>query len=128
MSNHDSNEQKGIDGQLLRRIITYLLPYKGWVTLAFVFVMTAAFLGPLKPKLVQITIDRDILTGDLEGIREEPLRTAAALRPDRRGILQPPTWFSEGAWRRGYVSCFRQRPVPDRVNSDSSDPRAQGRG
>ncbi|TDI69421.1 MAG: ABC transporter ATP-binding protein [Bacteroidetes bacterium] len=69
MSTKDSNDQKGIDGQLLRRIISYLLPYKGWVALAFVSVMTAAFLGPLKPKLVQITIDRDILTGDLEGLQ-----------------------------------------------------------
>lgn len=69
MSEDKSNETKGIDGALLRRIITYLLPYKGWVALAFVSVMTAAFLGPLKPKLVQITIDRDILTGDLEGLQ-----------------------------------------------------------
>lgn len=69
MSEDTSNETKGIDGPLLRRIITYLLPYKGWVALAFVSVMTAAFLGPLKPKLVQITIDRDILTGDLEGLQ-----------------------------------------------------------
>ena len=69
MSEDKSNETKGIDGPLLRRIITYLLPYKGWVALAFVSVMTAAFLGPLKPKLVQITIDRDILTGDLEGLQ-----------------------------------------------------------
>jgi len=69
MSEDTSNETKGIDGALLRRIITYLLPYKGWVALAFVSVMTAAFLGPLKPKLVQITIDRDILTGDLEGLQ-----------------------------------------------------------
>ncbi|GMQ82219.1 MAG: ABC transporter ATP-binding protein [Rhodothermia bacterium] len=70
MSKGASTEKKGIDGQLLRRIITYLLPYKGWVALAFVFVMTAAFLGPLKPKLVQITVDRDILTGDLEGLQQ----------------------------------------------------------
>lgn len=69
MSEDTPNETKGIDGPLLRRIITYLLPYKGWVALAFVSVMTAAFLGPLKPKLVQITIDRDILTGDLEGLQ-----------------------------------------------------------
>ncbi len=62
-------EKKGIDGRLLMRIITYLGPYKGWVGLAFVTVMMAAFLGPLVPKLVQITIDRDIVAGDADGLR-----------------------------------------------------------
>jgi len=62
-------EKKGIDGRLLLRIITYLGPYKGWVGLAFVTVMMAAFLGPLVPKLVQITIDRDIVAGDADGLR-----------------------------------------------------------
>ncbi len=59
----------GVDGRLLRRIVTYLLPYKGWVVLAFVTVMTAAFLGPLRPKLVQVAIDSYIVTGQLDGLR-----------------------------------------------------------
>ncbi|MBT8400083.1 MAG: ABC transporter ATP-binding protein, partial [Rhodothermia bacterium] len=67
---HDSKEQqsKGLDGRLLRRIITYLLPYKGWVAIAFVTVMTAAFLGPLRPKLVQVAIDSHIVVGDIDGL------------------------------------------------------------
>ena len=63
------DEKKGIDRRLLLRIISYLGPYKGWVGLAFVTVMMAAFLGPLVPKLVQITIDRDIVAGDAEGLK-----------------------------------------------------------
>lgn len=63
------DEKKGIDRRLLLRIISYLGPYKGWVSLAFVTVMMAAFLGPLVPKLVQITIDRDIVAGDAEGLK-----------------------------------------------------------
>ncbi|NNE46190.1 MAG: ABC transporter ATP-binding protein [Rhodothermales bacterium] len=59
----------GVDGRLLRRIVTYLLPYKGWVIIAFVTVMTAAFLGPLRPKLVQVAIDSYIVTGQLDGLR-----------------------------------------------------------
>ncbi|MCH8276375.1 MAG: ATP-binding cassette domain-containing protein, partial [Bacteroidetes bacterium] len=62
-------KQKGLDSRLLRRIITYLAPYKGWVAIAFIGVMLVAFLGPLRPKLVQITIDRDIVTGDMEGLQ-----------------------------------------------------------
>ena len=64
-----TNQEKGIDSRLLRRVVSYLLPYKGWVLLAFTTVMTAAYLGPLIPKLVQVTIDREIVNGDMEGLR-----------------------------------------------------------
>ena len=62
------HEEKGFDGRLLRRIVSFLIPYKGWVALAFVLVMVTAFLGPLRPKLVQIAIDDYIVTGDLDGM------------------------------------------------------------
>ena len=62
-------KKKGLDGRLLRRIISYLEPYKIWVGVAFITVLVVAFLGPLRPRLVQITIDQDIVTGDLEGLR-----------------------------------------------------------
>ncbi|MDX1545651.1 MAG: ABC transporter ATP-binding protein [Rhodothermales bacterium] len=62
-------DAKGIDAYLLRRIVSYLLPYKGWVAVAFVSVMAAAFLGPLRPKLVQLAIDDHIVSGDLDGLR-----------------------------------------------------------
>ncbi len=58
-----------LDAHLLRRIVGYLMPYKGWVVLAFITVMTAAYLGPLVPKLVQVTIDREIVEGDVSGLR-----------------------------------------------------------
>ncbi len=66
----DSKQQNaGLDSRLLKRIVSYLMPYKGWVALAFVTVMTAAYLGPLIPKLVQVTIDREIVGGDMEGLQ-----------------------------------------------------------
>jgi ATP-binding cassette, subfamily B, multidrug efflux pump len=65
-----SEEKKsGIDGQLLRRIVRFLVPYKKWVILASTSVIFAAFLGPLIPKLIQVTIDRDVVSGDLVGLR-----------------------------------------------------------
>ncbi|MFQ5571514.1 MAG: ABC transporter ATP-binding protein, partial [Rhodothermales bacterium] len=63
------NKSKGIDGRLLRRIISFLMPYKGWVTVAFISVMVTAFLGPLRPKLVQLAIDDHIVQGDLDGLK-----------------------------------------------------------
>ncbi len=64
----DARKSKGIDGRLLRRIITYLRPYRNWVLIAFIGVMVAAFLGPLRPKLVQIAIDEYIVPGDGAGL------------------------------------------------------------
>lgn len=67
----DDQDKKptGIDGKLFRRIVAYLMPYKGWVSLAFFLVMISAFLGPLRPKLIQIAIDDYIVPGDLIGLR-----------------------------------------------------------
>lgn len=62
-------DTKGIDTRLLGRIVSYLMPYKGWVFLAFITVMTAAYLDPLVPKLVQVTIDREIVNRDMDGLR-----------------------------------------------------------
>ena len=69
MSDKDKDNAKGLDTRLLRRIVSYLMPYKGWVLLAFITVMTAAYLDPLVPKLIQVTIDRDIVNRDMEGLQ-----------------------------------------------------------
>ncbi|HET6566977.1 MAG TPA: ABC transporter ATP-binding protein, partial [Rhodothermales bacterium] len=57
------------DQHLMRRIFTLLIPYKGWVVLAFVSVVAAAFLGPLRPVLIQRAIDRYIIPGDIDGLQ-----------------------------------------------------------
>ena len=62
-------KKEGLDGRLFRRIVGFLKPYRGYVAIALAGVFTAAFLGPLRPKLVQIAIDRHIVPGDLEGLQ-----------------------------------------------------------
>ena len=57
------------DGRLFGRILSFLAPYRGWVTLAFVLSVLAAYLGPLRPKLIQVAIDDHIVVGDSEGLR-----------------------------------------------------------
>jgi ATP-binding cassette subfamily B protein len=63
-----TDDNKGLDARLLRRIVTYLSPYKWWVGLAFITVLVSAWLGPLIPKLVQVTIDDYVVVGDAEGL------------------------------------------------------------
>ncbi len=59
---------KGLDRRLLKRIIGYLMPYKHWVLLAFCLVLLFSFLGPLRPWLIRLAIDRHIVPGELDGL------------------------------------------------------------
>lgn len=65
----EKQQEPGFDRHLFKRIVSYLLPYKGWVLLAFFSVMVAAVLGPLQPWLIQIAIDDYIVEGDLGGLQ-----------------------------------------------------------
>lgn len=75
----DEQKNQGLDARLLRRIIAYLMPYKGWVVLALCSVMITAFLGPLRPKLVQLAIDDYIVLSDLDGLMSIILFLVGAL-------------------------------------------------
>lgn len=65
----DIKQTNRIDGKLFRRILGYLSPYKAWVGLALILSFLVAFLGPLRPKLVQVAIDDYIQIGDVGGLR-----------------------------------------------------------
>ncbi len=56
------------DGQLLKRLFRWLAPYKVWLAIALVLTLGVAFLGPLRPKLVQVAIDEYIALGDSAGL------------------------------------------------------------
>src|SRR5690606_8078914 len=75
----DDRQSTDFDRRLLRRIIQYLEPYKWWVLLAFGLTVGAAYLGPLRPKLVQEAIDGYIVPGDLDGLRWMIMLLVAAL-------------------------------------------------
>ena len=81
----DEDAPKGIDRKLFRRIVAQLKPYKGWVALALGLVLVAAFLGPLRPWLVKIAIDRYIVPGDLGGLDRIILMLVAVLAGE--GVL-----------------------------------------
>lgn len=75
----DSTAVLSVDRRLLRRIVDYLLPYKWWVVAAFAGVLVTAFLGPLRPKIVQLTIDNAVIPGDVGELRRLVILLVAVL-------------------------------------------------
>ncbi|MGB3543275.1 ABC transporter ATP-binding protein, partial [Rubrivirga sp.] len=53
---------------LVRRLGALLWPYRWHVATALGLTLVVAFLGPLRPRLVQIAVDEHIVTGDLPGL------------------------------------------------------------
>lgn len=57
-----------VDRTLIRKLGAVLWPYRWWVGLALALTFGAAFLGPLRPRLVQVAIDGYITEGDAQGL------------------------------------------------------------
>ena len=54
--------------KLARRLGALLWPYRWLVAGALALTFAVAFLGPLRPRLVQIAVDEHIVTGDVPGL------------------------------------------------------------
>lgn len=63
-----SPANKFLDWDLLRRVIALALPFKRLFIAAVFLALLLALLGPLRPYLVQLTIDQHILLGDYTGL------------------------------------------------------------
>ena len=59
---------KAYDSRLMRRLLTYLRPYRGQVTLAVVAIIGHSALDLAPPYLTKIVIDRYIPLADLRGL------------------------------------------------------------
>ncbi|OZC03520.1 ABC transporter ATP-binding protein [Rubricoccus marinus] len=57
-----------VDRTLIRKLGAVLWPYRWWVGLALILTFGAAFLGPLRPRLIQVAIDGYITEGDAPGL------------------------------------------------------------
>jgi len=64
----NSNENKAVDTNLLRRLYQFIKPYRNYVILGFVLTLAAAFLGTVRPKLTQIAVDDYIANDDFDGL------------------------------------------------------------
>ena len=54
--------------KLARRLGALLWPYRWGVAVALALTFGVAYLGPLRPRLVQIAVDEHIVTGDVPGL------------------------------------------------------------
>ena len=59
---------KAYDARLMRRLITYLRPYKGMVAIAFLLIIFESALETAFPWLTKIAIDRYIAQNDMQGL------------------------------------------------------------
>jgi len=59
---------KAYDARLMRRLLTYLAPYRAQVTVAVGAIMAHAVLELVPPYLTKVVIDRYIPAGDLSGL------------------------------------------------------------
>src|SRR5437867_1386873 len=59
---------KAYDARLMRRLLTYIAPYRGSAALALFFIVTASALSVLPPYLSKVAIDQYIQRRDLAGL------------------------------------------------------------
>jgi ATP-binding cassette, subfamily B, multidrug efflux pump len=53
---------------LLRRIFSLALPYKKQFYISAFITISVSFLGPIRPYIIQQTIDNDIANGNVQGL------------------------------------------------------------
>jgi ATP-binding cassette subfamily B protein len=70
---------KAYDGRLMRRLLTYLRPYRGQVLVAVVAIIGHSALDLAPPYLTKVVIDRYIPVGDLAGLGSIAVVYLAAL-------------------------------------------------
>ncbi len=63
-----SQKDKAVDTDLLRRLYQFIRPYRWYVVLGIVLTLSASFLGTVRPKLTQLAIDDYIANRDFEGL------------------------------------------------------------
>lgn len=61
-------EFKAIDSKIVRRLLTFLRPYKNLIILSIVLTLTATALGPLRPYINKVAIDEYVVNYDLKGL------------------------------------------------------------
>lgn len=70
---------KAYDAKLMKRLLTYIKPYKKYVIIAILLNIFVAALGPLRPYLTKVAIDDYILNSNYDGLKLIALLLFASL-------------------------------------------------
>ena len=71
MSDYKSEEEilgKAYDAKLMKRLLSYIRPYKNYVIFAIALNIIVAALGPIRPYLTKIAVDNYIANSDYHGL------------------------------------------------------------
>ncbi|MFC2136236.1 ABC transporter ATP-binding protein [Bacteroidota bacterium] len=68
MNHDDEILGKAYDAKLMKRLLSYVKPYKKYVVLAIMLNILVAALGPVRPYLTKIAIDDSIANSDYNGL------------------------------------------------------------
>jgi ATP-binding cassette subfamily B protein len=60
--------EKSVDRYLLKRLLSYLKPYKWYILMAFVLTVIISALSAVRPRLTPVAIDEKIPSGDINGL------------------------------------------------------------
>jgi ATP-binding cassette, subfamily B, multidrug efflux pump len=74
-----NSKRKAVDSRLIQRLFVFLKPYKIHLIAALLLTLLAAYLGPLRPYLIQIAVDEHIAFNDTEGLLKIIVLFAAVL-------------------------------------------------
>ena len=59
---------KAYDARLMRRLLTYIKPYKKYVFFAIILNIIVAALGPVRPYLTKVAVDEHIINKSYDGL------------------------------------------------------------
>ncbi|MEM8899058.1 MAG: ABC transporter ATP-binding protein [Bacteroidota bacterium] len=69
MADSSQTSGKGIDTKLVKRLLTYVKPYRKFFFLALTLTITLAILSPLRPYLIAFILDNPVANGDIGQLR-----------------------------------------------------------
>lgn len=68
MEKEKVNSGSIVDFKVLRRLLKFIRPYRGRFYFLIILTITLGVLAPLRPFLIQLTIDDEVATGDYNGL------------------------------------------------------------
>lgn len=65
---HEQLSGRIVDIKILKRLVSFVKPYIGYFYLIVFLTLMMAILAPVRPYLIQLTLDQHVVTGDYQGL------------------------------------------------------------